>query len=335
MPLDALAARVLRGLLQRVEGEQGEADGNAINTHTNTHTNKPAPPALPRQLWDEVTALESLTRAWAKVRANGGGAGTDGQTVEGFERQLQHNLRKLQRDLHTGAYRPEPVLRVYVPKRRGGQRPLSLLAVRDRVAQRAVYDLLGPFYEGRFLDCSYAFREHRSTQDAVNAIVAWRSRGLRWVVDGDIAQYFERIDHDLLMNMLADDVQDRRVLRLIRLWLKARVLNELEQATLAARAGTPQGGVISPLLSNVYLHQFDEALLRQNLALVRYADDWVILCKREAAAHDALTAAREALAQLKLAINPHRTRVTSFERGFSFVGAFFVRNEQYWISPGH
>ena len=321
-------AQALRTLLKHIEPEP-DASARSAPPPANGLA---IPTALPRQLWEQVTALSSLNQAWAKVRANGGAAGTDGETLDGFARRLDANLRRLQRDLETAAYRPEPVRRVMVPKPQGGQRPLSILAVRDRVAQRAVYDALAPFYETRFLDCSYAFREKRSTQDAVNAIAAWRERGLFWVADGDISQCFERIDHDVLMRQLNDDIKDRRVLRLLRMWLRARVLNEMASAR---PMGAPQGGVISPLLSNVYLHAFDVALTEQNLALVRYADDWVILCKSEADAQAALQAASDALTRLKLAINPHKTRVTHFEQGFSFVGAFFVKNQQYWISAGH
>lgn len=287
-----------------------------------------AEPSLSAQAF----SMESLVRAWRKVRANGGAPGADGQSLRDFEARLDRNLAELQAELLSGRYVPRPIRVVPMPKSDGSFRPISILAIRDRIAQRAAADALAPRYEARFLDCSFGFREGRSTQDAVAAVLGHRDDGRRWVVDGDIRQCFENIDHALLMQFVARDVHDELMLDLIHRWLKARVFRDMSRA---ADAGTPQGGAISPLLSNVYLHAFDVALTRAGRALVRYADDWLILCRSEAEAQAALKDATKALARLKLQVNPYRTRITRFEEGFQFVGAFFIRDEHYWLSPRH
>jgi group II intron reverse transcriptase/maturase len=194
-----------------------------------------------------------------------------------------------------------------------------------------MYDVLAPLFERKFLDCSFGFREGRSTRDAVASIERWRDQGKRWVVDGDIKDCFERLDHRLLMKALEQEVKDQRVLRLIDRWLKAQVLNDLNGRDAAI--GAFQGGVISPLLANIYLHPFDETLTKAGLALVRYADDWLILSAKKADAQIALDTATQALERLRLTINPYKTRIVHFDEGFKFVGVFFVRKERFPLSP--
>lgn len=276
--------------------------------------------------------LENLERAWRKVRANGGGPGIDGETLRAFERELRANLEELQGQLATRTYKPQPVRRVYVPKGNGDWRPLGILTVRDRIAQRVVYDAIAPMYESKFLDCSFGFREGRSLQDAVKMIVRYRDAGQRWVVDGDIAHCFEQIDHRLLMRMLAHDVKDQRILNLIEAWLDAQVFNELDSKR--TRVGTFQGGVISPLLANVYLNAFDVELTRSGLALVRYADDWVIFNLKKFQAEDAFSKAARALEKIKLVVNMDKSRVVHFDEGFSFLGVSFVGAKYFFNSAG-
>lgn len=276
-------------------------------------------------------ALDALQRAWRKVKANGGGAGVDGETLKAFETDLRANLRELQTLLQTGKYEPQPVRRVWVPKASGGLRPLAILTIRDRIAQRVVYDALAPQYEKKFLDCSYGFREGRSLHDAVETIIQARDAGRHWVVDGDIKDCFERLDHRLLLQMVREEVRDATSLSLIERWLKAQVFNELDGRR--GNTGTFQGGVISPLLANIYLHRFDEELTRAGLFLVRYADDWVILCNRKTQAEAALARATQVLDRLRLAINPYKTRIVNFDEGFAFLGVFFVRDEFFYLSP--
>jgi group II intron reverse transcriptase/maturase len=281
---------------------------------------------LAARIWEP----DNLTRAWRRVKANGGGPGVDGESLRAFESNLGANLEALRQALQSGEYRPQPVRRVWAPKPGGGERPLAILTIRDRIAQRAAYDVLAPLYEQKFLDCNYGFREGRSTRDAAKAILAWRDRGRRWVVDGDIRDCFENLDHRLLLKSIARDVKDRRFLQLIERWLKAQVFNDLSGRDLTA--GAFQGGVISPLLANIYLHTFDETLMKAELALVRYADDWLILCAKKAEAQSALETATSALERLRLAVNPYKTRIVHFNDGFRFVGMFFVRGEFYNLS---
>jgi group II intron reverse transcriptase/maturase len=283
------------------------------------------------RLASQIYSLANLMRAWKKVKANSGGPGIDGESLQDFETNLQKNLKQLQSALQAGTYQPQQVRRVWVPKPSGGARPLAILTIRDRIVQRSVYDVLAPFYERKFLDSSYGFREGRSLHDAARRVAQWRDDGRRWVVDGDIKDCFERIEHRLLLDMIRRDVNDWLALKLIDGWLKARVFNEWGGRDLTT--GTYQGGVISPLLANIYLHAFDQAMSESKLALVRYADDWVILCAKKVEAEAALDVAAQALERLRLVINPYKTRVVNFDQGFKFLGVFFVRNEQFDLSP--
>jgi group II intron reverse transcriptase/maturase len=284
-----------------------------------------SPGGSDRDLW----SLENLTRAWRKVRANSGCPGVDKVSIEEFERDLADNLAALQRDLRRRSYRPMQVKRVYVPKPKGGLRPLAILALRDRVVQRVVYDYLDPLFDPHFLDCSYGFRRGRSVRDAVARVLAYRDAGCRWVADADIQECFENVNHKLLMYALRQRVRDRQVLELVEAWLKARVFNELGGVT--AGAGTPQGAVLSPLLANIYLDGFDRQMVAERQRLVRYADDFAVLCRCQEDAEKALKVAERALGRLGLRLNPYKTRVTGFDQGFCFLGVFFLRDEHFYL----
>lgn len=279
----------------------------------------------------QMSAPDTLLRAWRKVKANAGGAGVDGQSLAQFEDKLEANLTALHDELLTNRYQPRQVKRIFVPKSSGHWRALSLLTVRDRVAQRAAHDVLSPLYEPHFYTCSFGFRAGRSTRDAVQAVQSHIQLGKGWVVDGDIKDCFDRIDHDLLLEAVQQRMGDPSVLDLIRRWLQAKVMNDWNPR--ASKIGVFQGGALSPLLCNIYLHQFDRDLLASHLSLVRYADDWVILCHSQADANAAMTVAQTALQTLKLTINPYRTAIMSAEKGFQFVGAYFVANHLYWLNP--
>jgi len=280
---------------------------------------------------DTLWSRERLLHAFRRVRANGGGPGVDKESLNDFEAHLEANLRDVQDALRQGRYRPQPVRRVWVPKASGGQRPLAILTIRDRIVQRVVYDTLAPLYDPVFLDCSYGFRAKRSLQDAVASVCRHRDQGRCWVVDGDIKSCFDAIDHDLLMGMLAERVSDQSLLRLIRGWLKADVLSGRERCR--PMMGACQGGVLSPLLCNIYLHGFDKAITEAGLALVRYADDWLILCERRSECDRALALAAQSLGRLRLTVNPYKTRIVHFDQGFAFLGVFFLRNEHHYLSP--
>lgn len=273
-------------------------------------------------------AWENLVAAWKRVKANRGCAGVDEETIAVFERQWEQNLRELQRVLREGKYQVSPVLRVYIPKASGGRRPLGIPTLRDRIAQQAVRLVIEPRLEREFSPVSFGFRPGRSPRDAHRAVVAYRKQGYRWVVDADIESFFDRVDHGLLLSWVAEEIKDKAIFRLIRAWLRCGVMEEMKVRKLIT--GTPQGGIISPLLANLYLHRFDQAMAARGYKLVRYCDDFVILTKRRDKAQRALRYVGEVLARLRLSLNLQKTRITTFEEGFDFLGFLFKGN---WKIP--
>lgn len=271
-------------------------------------------------------SVAAMQRAWRKVEANGGGAGVDGVDIASFAERLDEELDVLARELGSGTYRPRPVRRIFVPKSGVGLRPLAMWTLRDRVAQRAVYDLLEPLFDPQFLPCSHGFRPGRSVETAVRAVIKARDAGNGWVVDADIKDCFDSLDSAIVLKLVRQRVKDRRLIELIRRWLDVRVLDAHGRMVAA---GAAQGGPLSPLLCNVYLHAFDEAMARRRIPLVRYADDFVCFAPRRADAEAALQAAAAELATLKLELNPFKTRLVHFDEGFKFLGYFFVRREHY------
>jgi RNA-directed DNA polymerase len=280
-------------------------------------------------LMDKVFAPRNLLAASKRVERNRGAAGIDGQRVEQFSTDRASNLEKLHEELREGSYQPKAVRRVWIPKPGSSQmRPLGIPTVRDRVVQGALRAVLEPIYEVRFSEHSYGFRPGLGCKDALRRVDQLLHEGYTHVVDADIQSYFDRIDHDLLMEEIRKEVVDGSVLELVRAFLQQRVMDGLEGWTSVE--GTPQGAVISPLLSNIFLHPVDLALRDAGFEMVRYADDLVILCKSEAEAHVALAFLDAQLTTRKLTLHPEKTRIvdTTQAGGFDFLGYHFELGEK-------
>ena len=277
-------------------------------------------------LWDKVYRRDVMAEAWRRVKANGGAGGVDGETIRTVEAAgVGAFLEALSTSLKEGTYRPMSVRRVMIPKANGGERPLGIPVVRDRVAQAAVKIVLEPILEAGFRPCSYGFRPRRSAHDAVREIVKYLNWGLVRVVDADIRDFFGQIPQGKLMRVIAKRVADGRVLEVIRQWLKAGVLEE--GRVRYETTGTPQGGVISPLLANAYLNELDVEWEKKGYAdrdgwnahLVRYADDLVVLTNKDAQVP--LAAVIRSLEGLGLALHPDKTRLVNADKeSFNFLG---------------
>lgn len=282
-----------------------------------------------------IFSFEALRAAWEKVRRNKGCAGVDGETIAHFEQNADLYLTELGQHLLAGTYRPMPLRRFSIPKKDGTRRLLGVPTVRDRIVQQALLRALQPILEPQFEPCSFAYRPGKSHQSAVRQVSHWRDRGYEWVLDADIVRYFDHIQHARLFAEVEERVHPPD-------WVPAQTLFEFRSAIFALLAGwvaagvltpagivfpeqgVPQGSVVSPILANIYLDDFDEIFMAADVKLVRYADDFVILAKREAAIVQAQEQVADVLAEMDLQLHPGKTQITHFDRGFRFLGHAFV-----------
>jgi len=275
---------------------------------------------------ERLFSMNALRRAWTQVRRSGKAAGTDGMTIDAFEARLNHELNRLRQQIVGGTYSPQPLRQYFIEKKSGKLRPIRIWSLRDKVAQRVVVDAITPVLEAHFLDCSYGFRPGRSVQQAVEAVTILRDAGQRWVLDADISECFDSIDLQLLMGQVRRVVSTEIFVSLIEDWLYTLIAgsNKVGQQI----AGVSQGGVISPLLANLYLHRFDEMLLAAlpQSRLIRFADDFITLNASDEEAVWSLEVARRSLENLRLKLNMRKTRIVHFDEGFSFLGYRFHGN---------
>ena len=279
-------------------------------------------------LIDKVYRQENLLTAWERVKENGGSGGVDRQSVAGFKAQQDQQLGRLREELRDDGYRPQPVRQVPIPKagKPGEYRTLGIPTVYDRVCQQALLQRLEPIFEPVFDEANFGYRRGRSTKDALAKV--WREieGGSEWIVDADLKDFFGSVEHEKLLTLVAQRVADGRVLRLIESMLTAGSYGE--GRLFPTERGTPQGGVISPLMSNILLTPFDQEMRRRGYRLTRYADDWVITCQSAAEARAAIKAASKILKELGVELHPQKTRIVHIAQGFEFLGYKIKRGKQ-------
>ena len=271
-------------------------------------------------LVDKVYKLKNLELAWAKVRSNRGSGGIDGQTLDDFGESLSKNLHRLHTEIKSKTYSPNPVRQHLIPKAgdKKAYRPLGIPTIYDRVCQQALLNRLEPIFEPTFDDASFGYRKGKSPKDALKKVWRELNSGNEWIVDADLKNYFGSVDHLKLMTLLNQRVSDGRILDIIESMLKAGAI--VDGKRVETPRGTPQGSVISPLLSNVFLTPFDCEMRRRGYQLTRWADDWVITCKSKREAEQALEVAKQILTTLGVTLHPKKTRITHVKWGFEFLG---------------
>jgi len=280
----------------------------------------PADEKKVHSLVDKVYKRKNLVLAWEKVKRNGGAGGVDGQSLEEFEETLDEHLDRLHEELKSDVYKPLPVREHRIPKagQPGKTRKLGIPTIYDRVCQQALLNRLVPIFDPVFDDASFGYRKGRSTKDALRKIWRELEEGNEWVVDADLKDFFGSVDHEKLLTLVNQRVSDGRVLRLVRSMLKAGCIASGKR--LPTDQGAPQGGVISPLMSNILLTPFDREMRRRGYRLTRYADDWVVTCRSRSEAKAALRVAGQILEKLGVALHAKKTQVVHVKHGFEFLG---------------
>jgi len=271
-------------------------------------------------LIDKVYHRINLDMAWESVRANGGSGGIDKIAIPAFQAVAEVELERLHEELKQGTYRPMPVRRILIPKKGkpGEKRPLGIPTIRDRVCQQALKNRLEPIFEPLFSECSFGYRPGRSTHQAMRKMYREILDGYEWIVDADLRDFFGTVHHEPLIDRIAEQVSDGRILKLVRQMLEAGYMEDGKK--YATPSGTPQGSVVSPLFSNIYLNRFDHEMTSKGYRLTRFADDWVVLCKTRAEAARAIRDARTILESLGLTLHPEKTKITHIKWGFEFLG---------------
>jgi RNA-directed DNA polymerase len=281
-------------------------------------------------LIDKVYSMQNLRASFQKVKTRKGSAGVDHQTIEAYEANLEQNLEDLSVKIREERYEPRAVKRVWIPKPgKKEKRPLGIPTVRERVVQGAMRNVLEPIFEKDFAEHSYGFRPGRGCKDALRRVNALLIAGHEWVVDADIKGYFDTIPHEPLMDRLREKISDGKMLTLVKAFLNQAVMETAKEWTPAG--GTPQGAVMSPLLANIYLDPLDHLMQEAGYEMVRYADDFVVLCRSQAEAEQALTRIRSWMEQAKLTLHPEKTRIVNVQEGFDFLGYHF-ENGRRWPS---
>ena len=286
-------------------------------------------------LVDKVYKRKNLELAWEKVWRNQGGGGVDGQSLEEFKESLTEHLDRLHEELKTDTYAPQPVRRHLIPKagQPGKLRSLGIPTIYDRVCQQALLNRLEPIFELVFDEANFGYRKGRSAKDALGKVWKEVKEGNEWIVDADLKDFFGSVDHEKLMTLVNQRISDGRVLRLLEKMLTAGC--SVHGKLLPTTQGTPQGGVVSPLLSNVLLTPFDREMRRQGYRLTRYADDWLVTCKSKAEAHGALRAATRILRQLGVTLHSEKTQIVHVRHGFEFLGFKIKRGSRPLNLPAH
>jgi group II intron reverse transcriptase/maturase len=282
-------------------------------------------------LIDKVYSRANLRLSWDRVRANKGCGGIDGITLKKFEVDVEKHLDSIQQALKEGSYKPKPTLRIHIPKGNGKTRPLDIPSIYDRVVQQALQNQLEPIFEEMFDDSSFGYRKGRRQRDALAKIWRELEQGNEWIVDADLKDFFGSVEHEKLMTLVAQRISDGKVLKLIESILKS---SYSEKGRLFPKQrGTAQGGVISPLLSNILLTPFDKELKRKGYRLTRWADDWVITCKSRSEAVQALKTATKILGKLGVTINLKKTKIVHIRDGFEFLGFVITKASVKWKLP--
>jgi RNA-directed DNA polymerase len=271
-------------------------------------------------LVDKIYKMKNLELAWEKVRRNKGSGGIDGESIASFEQELEANLKRLHCELKSDRYLPQPVRRHFIPKAGapGKSRPLGIPTIYDRVCQQALQNRLEPIFDPIFDDANFGYRKGRSPKDALRKVWGEIKSGHQWILDADLKDFFGSVNHDKLMTLVNQRVSDGRVLRLIKSILEAGCIAQGKR--IATEQGTPQGGVISPLLSNILLTPFDREMRQKGYQLTRWADDWVVTCRTRSEAYSALNAAKKILGKLGVELHTGKTRVVHIKNGFEFLG---------------